>query len=223
MSGLPLQFRTSKNQFNKGLVTLDNHCKVLNKLNVKGFNTWIMPTNNKLTYLKNFKIHKERLKECAKVIGDHGMKLGLEFVGPKTLMSRDQFSFIRTINELRELIIAIDEKNVGYQLDAFHLYCANHSVEDLKFLKKDDIILCEINDAVFGRSRDEQLDNERELPGKSGLIDTAPFLNFLNNIGYEGTVVAEPFNRELNKMNNEDAAKATFNSIKSSFENAGIF
>jgi len=223
VSGLPLQFRTSKNQFDKGLITLNNYCKVLNKLNVKGFNTWIMPTNNNLTYLKNFKIHKERLKECAKVIGNYGMKLGLEFVGPKTLMSRDQFSFIRTINELRELIIAIDEKNVGYQLDAFHLYCANHSVEDLKFLNKDDIIMCQINDAVLGRSRDEQLDLERELPGKSGMIDTAPLLKFLNNIGYEGTVSAEPFNKELNKMNNEDAARTTFNSIRSSFENAGIF
>ena len=53
VSGLPLQFRTSKNQFNSGLVTLNNHCKVLNKLNVKGFVTWIMPTNNELTYLKN--------------------------------------------------------------------------------------------------------------------------------------------------------------------------
>jgi len=223
VSGLPLQFRTSKNQFNKGLITLDNHCKVLNKLNVKGFNTWIMPTNNKLTYLKNFKIHKERLKECAKIIGDHGIKLGLEFVGPKTLMSRDQFSFIRTINELGELIVAIDEWNVGYQLDTFHLYCANHSVEDLKFLEKDDIVMCQINDAVPGRSRDEQFDLERELPGKSGLIDTAPFLNFLKNIGYEGTVSAEPFNKELNSMKNEDAAKATYNAIRSSFENAGIF
>ena len=55
------------------------------------------------------------------------------------------------------------------------------------------------------------------------MIDTSPFLNFLNNIGYEGTVNAEPFNKELNKMNNEDAARVTFNSIKSSFENAGIF
>ena len=56
VSGLPLQFRTSKNQFNSGLVTLNNHCKVLNKLNVKGFVTWIMPTNNELTYLKNLSI-----------------------------------------------------------------------------------------------------------------------------------------------------------------------
>ena len=31
VSGSPLQFRTTKNQFNKGLVTLDNHCKILKR------------------------------------------------------------------------------------------------------------------------------------------------------------------------------------------------
>ena len=182
-----------------------------------------MPTNNDLTYLKNFETHKSRLKECAKIIGDNGMKLGLEFVAPKTLMARDQFSFIRTINELRELIDAIDENNVGYQLDTFHLYCANHSVDDLRFLNKNDIIMCQLNDAVKGRSQDEQIDLERELPGKTGLINTTPFLNFLEEIGYEGTISAEPFNKDLNNMDNEEAAKVTFNSIKKSFEDAGIF
>ena len=223
ISILPVDFSQTEIIFNQGLVILKDYCKVMNRIGSKGFCRWIMPTNNELTYLKNFELHKRRLKECAKIIGDNGMKLGLEFVGPKTLMSRDQFSFIRTITELRELIAEIDEKNVGYQLDTFHLYCANHSVDDLKFLKKDDIVMCQVNDAVIGRSRDEQIDLERELPGKTGLIDTAPFLNFLNNIGYEGTVSAEPFNKELNKMNNEDAARVTFNSIKISFENAGIF
>lgn len=223
VSILPVDFSQTDSVFNDGIKVLKDYCKVMRKIDSVGFCRWIMPTSNNLTYLKNFKIHKERLKECAKIIGDNDMKLGLEFVGPKTLMARDQFSFIRTINELRELISEIDERNVGYQLDTFHLYCANHSIEDLRFLNKDDIIMCQLNDAVLGRSRDEQLDLERELPGKTGLIDTAPFLNFLNNIGYEGTVSAEPFNKELNKMNNEDAAKATYNAIKSSFENAGFF
>ena len=223
VSILPVDFSQTEVVFNQGLEILKDYCKVMKSIGSDGFCRWIMPTNNDLTYLKNFELHKKRLKECAKIIGDNGMKLGLEFVGPKTLMSRDQFSFIRTITELRELITEIDEKNVGYQLDTFHLYCANHSIEDLKFLETDDIVMCQLNDAVLGRSRDEQLDLERELPGKTGLIDTAPFLNFLKNIGYEGTVSAEPFNKELNKMNNEDAAKATYNAIKSSFENAGIF
>ena len=223
ISILPVDFSQTETIFNQGLVILKDYCKVMNRIGSKGFCRWIMPTNNDLTYLKNFELHKRRLKACAKIIGDNGMKLGLEFVGPKTLMSRDQFSFIRTITELRELIAEIDEKNVGYQLDTFHLYCANHSVDDLKFLKKDDIVMCQVNDAVIGRSRDEQIDFERELPGKTGLIDTAPFLNFLKNIGYEGTVSAEPFNKELNMMNNEDAARNTYNAIKSSFENAGIF
>ncbi len=220
---LPVDFSQTNSVFNDGIKVLKDYCNTMKKIESKGFCRWIMPTNNDLTYLKNFETHKSRLKECAKIIGDNGMKLGLEFVAPKTLMARDQFSFIRTINELRELIDAIDENNVGYQLDTFHLYCANHSVDDLRFLNKDDIIMCQLNDAVKGRSQDEQIDLERELPGKTGLINTTPFLNFLEEIGYEGTISAEPFNKDLNNMDNEEAAKVTFNSIKKSFENAGIF
>ena len=223
VSILPVDFSQTDSVFNDGIKVLKDYCKVMRKIDSVGFCRWIMPTSNNLTYLKNFKIHKERLKECAKIIGDNDMKLGLEFVGPKTLMARDQFSFIRTINELRELISEIDERNVGYQLDTFHLYCANHSIEDLRFLNKDDIIMCQLNDAVKGRTRDEQIDLERNLPGKTGLIDTAPFLNFLQEVGYDRTVSAEPFNKDLNKMNNEKAAKTTYDSIKNSFVNAGVF
>lgn len=223
VSILPVDFSQTDSVFNDGIKVLKDYCKVMRKIDSVGFCRWIMPTSNNLTYLKNFKIHKERLKECAKIIGDNDMKLGLEFVGPKTLMARDQFSFIRTINELRELISEIDERNVGYQLDTFHLYCANHSIEDLRFLNKDDIIMCQLNDAVKGRTRDEQIDLERDLPGKTGLIDTAPFLNFLQEVGYDRTVSAEPFNKDLNKMNNEEAAKTTYDSIKKSFEDAGVY
>ncbi|MDA9883403.1 sugar phosphate isomerase/epimerase [Flavobacteriaceae bacterium] len=223
VSILPVDFSQTDSVFNDGIKVLKDYCKVMRKIDSVGFCRWIMPTSNNLTYLKNFKIHKERLKECAKIIGDNDMKLGLEFVGPKTLMARDQFSFIRTINELRELISEIDERNVGYQLDTFHLYCANHSIEDLRFLNKDDIIMCQLNDAVSGRTRDEQIDLERNLPGKTGLIDTAPFLNFLQEVGYDRTVSAEPFNKDLNKMNNEEAAKTTYDSIKNSFVNAGVY
>lgn len=223
VSILPVDFSQTDSVFNNGIKVLKDYCKVMRKIDSVGFCRWIMPTSNNLTYLKNFKIHKERLKECAKIIGDNDMKLGLEFVGPKTLMARDQFSFIRTINELRELISEIDERNVGYQLDTFHLYCANHSIEDLRFLNKDDIIMCQLNDAVKGRTRDEQIDLERNLPGKTGLIDTAPFLNFLKEVGYDRTVSAEPFNKDLNKMNNEEAAKTTYDSIKNSFVNAGVY
>ena len=223
VSILPVDFSQTDSVFNDGIKVLKDYCKVMRKIDSVGFCRWIMPTSNNLTYLKNFKIHKERLKECAKIIGDNDMKLGLEFVGPKTLMARDQFSFIRTINELRELISEIDERNVGYQLDTFHLYCANHSIEDLRFLNKDDIIMCQLNDAVKGRTRDEQIDLERDLPGKTGLIDTAPFLNFLQEVGYDRTVSAEPFNKDLNKMNNDEAAKTTYDSIKKSFEDAGVY
>ena len=44
----------------------------------------------------------------------------------------------------------------------------------------------------------------------------------LNEIGYDGTVSAEPFNKELNNLNNEEAAKATYQALRESFEKDGV-
>ena len=54
--------------------------------------TWISPGHNHLTYLANFNQHAARLREVAKVLGDHGVRLGLEYVGPKTSWSSFEVS-----------------------------------------------------------------------------------------------------------------------------------
>ena len=43
----------------------------------------------------------------------------------------------------------------------------------------------------------EQLDNVRDLPGATGVIDIAGFLRALQSIGYDGPVTPEPFKKEL--------------------------
>ena len=95
-------------------------------------------------------------------------------------MSRDKYSFLHSIHELRELIDAIDKKNVGYLLDSFHTYCAGDQTENMDFLEAKDIVSVQINDAVIGRSADMQIDQERELPGDSGIIDLKKFLDFIS-------------------------------------------
>ena len=89
-------------------------------------------------------------------------------------------------------------------------------------LQEDFDLLCESLRECEINLRKEQIDFERELPGKTGLINTSPFLNFLNEIGYDGTVSAEPFNKELNNLNNEEAAKATYQALRESFDKAGV-
>lgn len=219
-TNLPVQFRNSAEEFKKGMDDLAAKAKTLQSVGATRMNTWIMPTHDTRSYRENFALHVSRLQEAAKAIQPFGIRLGLEYVGPKTLMTRDKFSFIRTMKEVQELLTEIDMPNVGLQLDAFHWFCAGETVADIEKLNSADIVTVDLNDAKEGRTADEQLDWERELPGDSGVIDLQGFLRALKKIGYDGPVRAEPFNKVLNELGDEAAMAATFKAMKRSFVNA---
>ena len=75
----------------------------------------------------------------------------------------------------------------------------------------------DLNDAPLGIPLDHQLDGRRELPMTTGVIDAGSFLNALNGIGYDGPVRAEPFNKRVNDLNNDDACAATAAAMKKAF------
>lgn len=213
-ANLPVQFRGSAPDFRSDFSRLNEAAHALELSGAKRMSTWIMPTHNELSYRRNFDRHTRRLKEVAQLLADHDIVLGLEYVGPKTLMSRDKYSFIRTMSEAQELITAINEPNVGLQLDAFHWYCAGESEQDILNLDPTTIVTVDLNDAKTGRTPDQQLDWERELPSATGVINIEQFLIALLKIGYDGPIRAEPFNSELNKLDNESALQQTIDAMR---------
>ena len=215
--GLPYNFRGEKEAQEKGIQELPKHARALEKAGVTRMSTWIMPTHPTLTYLQNMDLHASRLKEAVKILGDHGIKFGLEYVGPKTLMASQKFSFVHSMAECQELIDAIDEPNVGFQLDSFHWFCAGETKEDLTKLNKEIIVTVDLNDARKGYTADEQIDGKRELPMATGVIDMKSFMEALVEIGYDGPVRAEPFNQPLRDMENEEALQATYTAMKKAF------
>ncbi len=207
--GLPVEFRKTNAQFRKELHQLHVYADMLRNIGARAMTTWIMPMHDELTYQQNFDQHVERLREVARVLAASGLSLGLEYVGPLSLMSSAKYPFISNLAELIALIQAMEEPNVGVQLDAFHWYCAEETADDLLALSPKDIITVDVNDAIASRSVLEQVDGERELPGASGVIDLSLFLNTLAQIGYSGPVRAEPFNAQLNSLDNETAMNQT--------------
>ena len=118
---------------------------------------------------------------------------------------------------MKELIGAVQEKNLGFVLDSFHWFCAGEGPSDILTLDKEDIVVVDLNDARSGISADDQIDGKRELPGNTGVIDLAAFLGALQQLGYEGPIRAEPFNKVLNDMDNKEALKTTVEAMKKSF------
>jgi sugar phosphate isomerase/epimerase len=173
--------------------------------------------SSELTYLENFKQHARRLREAASVLGDQGCRLGMEYVGPKTLWASSRYTFIHSMREMKELIAEIGKPNVGMVLDTWHWYTAGENVADLKTLTNHDVVSIDMNDAPTGIPVDQQQDGKRELVCATGVIDTAGFLNALNSIGCDAPVRCEPFNAPLRAMAPDQALQATIAAMKKAF------
>lgn len=214
-SGLSVEFRRDEDSFQKDLSRMPKQASVLNQLGVKRMATWISPGHNELTYLQNFEQHKKRLREVAKVLEDNGIRLGLEFVGPRTSRARYRFPFIGTQMDMMELVNAIGTQNTGLLLDSWHWYTSHGTVEEMLQLSNKDVVHVHVNDAPSGIPVDQQVDNRRRLPVTTGVIDLKGFINGLVKIGYDGPVECEPFDQELSKMDGNVAIQKTIESLNS--------
>ena len=213
-AGLSLEFRGGEAAFEEGLNGLPEFARALRRAGVTRVATWLSPGHQSLTYLANFRQHARRLREAARVLGDQGLRLGLEYVGPKTSWSARRFPFIHTMAEMKDLIAEIGRDNVGFLLDSWHWYTAQETEADLLSLKASDVVICHLNDAPAGVPVEQQVDNRRGLPCSTGVIDVKTFLGAMVRIGYDGPVVCEPFAQELRSMPPEQVLTAVATAMK---------
>ncbi len=221
-AGLPVDFRGDEATFRADMATLPEQAAALREVGATRVGTWLKPFHESLTYLANFHQHATRIREVSTVLGDHGLRFGLEYVGTKTLWTQTRHAFIHTMAETKELIAEVDAGNLGFVLDSWHWFTAGETADDIRSLTNDDVVACDLNDAPAGIPVDEQLDNQRELPAATGVIDIKAFLTALVAIGYDGPVRAEPFNKPLNALEDGPAAAATATAIRKAFEIAGV-
>ncbi len=220
-AGLPVDFRRDEPAFEADLKRLPAMAAALQRAGVTRMGTWLTPGDNELTYLANFHRHASRLGAAARVLADYGLRCGLEYVGPKTSRASRRFAFIHTLEETRELLHEIGANNMGVVLDSWHWYTAGETPQDLTSLENKDVVAVDLNDAPGGIARDEQIDNRRELPMASGVIDLKAFMAALVKIGYDGPIRAEPFNQKLNAMDDPAALQATAEAMKKTFALVG--
>jgi sugar phosphate isomerase/epimerase len=214
---LAVDFRKDDATFERSLAELPAYSRALHRAGVRRTGTWLPPGSDSLTYLQHFKQTARRLREVARILADHELRLGLEYVGPKTAWTARKYPFLHTLAETRELIAEIGRGNVGLVLDSWHWYHAGDGAAEVKALRNEDVVAVDLNDAPADVPKDQQRDGSRELPGATGVIDVGAFLNALAEIGYDGPVRAEPFNDAVRKLPREEAVAATSRAMKNAF------
>ena len=156
------------------------------------------------------------------MLAEHGCRLGLEFIGPRTMRENLRYGFIYSPEGMLCLAEAIGA-NVGLLMDAYHWYTAGGNLADIRTLRAEDVVYVHVNDAPAGVAIEAQLDQVRRLPGATGVIDIAGFLRALESIGYDGPVTPEPFRKELAALPSDEARlKAVGAAMDRIFATAGI-
>jgi sugar phosphate isomerase/epimerase len=209
--GLPTEFRKDEALFQLQLKDLPRYAALAKEMGVVKCCTWLFPATNESVaeYTCRF---VRRLRECAKILDHYGIRLGIEWVGPKTLRTL-KHDFIHTIPGALDLIGAMDMPNVGLLFDSFHWFTSGATVDDIFALKKEQIVLVHINDAP-DKPADEQIDNQRLLPGE-GIIDLQGMLRALKQIGYDEHISVETFSDTLPLLGAQAAAIKTKQTVDS--------
>ena len=220
--GLPTDWRGSEENWRKGLEALPRLAQAAAAIGGTRTMTWILPSSDERPFDENRRFHIERFTPIARVLHDHGCRLGLEFIGPKTLRDSRRYPFIYRMEDMLRMGEEIGP-NVGVLLDCWHWYTSGGTLDDLRALHPEQVVYVHVNDAPAGVPVEEQLDNVRALPGETGVIDIAGFLQALQAIGYDGPVVPEPFKKELADLPSDDARLETVGAAMDKiFRQAGI-
>jgi sugar phosphate isomerase/epimerase len=208
--GLPVDFRRDGAVFEADLKNLEKYARYAGKIGIDRCITWMLPGSDTLTYAENFKLHRERLGEAAKVLKEYGIRLGLEFVGTPSMRRQFRYEFIHDLDQTLELCDAVGTGNVGLLMDAWHWQMAGQTQEDFKKIPDESwVVLAHIMDAPAGLTVGQQQDTVRRLPGSTGVLKIADFFRGLRDLAYTGPVVPEPFEQKLGEMPFEEAVKMT--------------
>ena len=179
----------------------------------------VMPAASATPKAEFRKILHDRFTAIGEVLGKHGVRLGLEFLGPLHFRTAAPHVFIYHLPEMVEFASECGG-NVGVVLDDWHWHHAGGSVADIVAAGKERIVLVHLSDCAK-LAPEEVRDNQRLLAGE-GVIDLAGFFGALKKIGYEGSVSPEPIGRIPKEASGAEGAKLGLDSALAVMRKAGI-
>jgi sugar phosphate isomerase/epimerase len=217
--GVPFDWRgDDESKRRDGMKDLDQFAGYARALNIDACATWIMPSSER-PFIDNWNLHVERLRPIARVLANHGLRLGLEFVAPYHLRRHFKHEFIFSPGQMLELAADVGD-NAGLLIDSFHVHASGSAWEEISKIPASKIVLVHINDAPDVRLH-QLVDSQRLLPGE-GVLSLRSFLGSLRAAGYNGPVSLEVFSDALKRLDPREAARRAWAATQSALKGTAI-
>jgi sugar phosphate isomerase/epimerase len=214
---LPVEFRKDDTAFESSLPALRPAAEFGAAISCPRMVTYIMSSSD--TPKDELRaVYKKRFTTCAQVLAEHGVRLGLEFLGPLHIRKAHKYEFIWRMNDMLEFAKECGP-NVGLLLDSWHWHHAGATTDDIINAGRERIVHVHFNDAP-ALPPDQIRDDHRLLPGE-GVINLVGFLKALQTIGYSDALSVEVFNR-FKTETPEEAARQGLQAATAVFRKAGL-
>jgi sugar phosphate isomerase/epimerase len=244
---LPVDWRTrDRDRFRSDLERLPVLAEVAAGLGLRRTGTWIYPeldpawldlggpTGPRVP-------HDEALSERAldwvaswlepivEILARSGIQLGIEWIGVPSFRTGWQLPFVHSLRDprLRRLVKHLNaghsgagSRPVGLLYDAFHVYAAGDWDAPERAWAEREAVWVHVADLPAGtpaQGAPEIRDDDRGLPGDSGLVPVAEFLERLRAAGYDGPVTPEPLSncRRLQPLSAAERARVARAALRS--------
>jgi 2-keto-myo-inositol isomerase len=149
-----------------------------------------------------------RYKDLLQIGREEGIKPTFEYI-----------SFFKSVYNLADawrIVQEADDPDATLILDAFHNWNSDSTLDELRQIPADRISHYHIDDAHPDKAPYTQKDPDRVMLGE-GQIDLAAEIAVLREIGYEGTVSLELFNKELWAQNPTEVLKVGIERMRELF------
>ena len=219
--GFDPEWRKDDAVFAKGMADLPAQANLMASLGCTRCLTW-MPPSADVPRDEWMARTAKRFAEAGKILGDHGIRFGLEWVAPHHLRAdganpMGKFDTIHDIPATLELIAQTGLDNLGLLVDSYHVYASGAGEAEVAALTDAQIVHVHINDAPKGVGVAGAKDGERLLPG-DGEIDLTGFLRALRTVEYTGYIAAEI----LAPQNIAESAEDAADKVRTALRNVGL-
>jgi sugar phosphate isomerase/epimerase len=206
---LPMNWKNDRASFEADLKRLPIYAKAAERLGVTRTGTWVRFETDPVEDLERVSDSErarladeatawqiDRLGRIARILNDHGSRLGLEIIGSPVAPTGRGVRLVGTYAELSRRFgcLASEHPNVGVLVDAFHIFASGERASDALTGGVEFVVWVHLADPAK-LDRSSLRDEERTLPGESDSGLCERLLKILATWGYRGPVTVEPLGR----------------------------
>jgi sugar phosphate isomerase/epimerase len=185
---LPLEWDVDDDAFRRERDKLPEYAQVAADAGCTRCVCAVAPAGDKRPYHENFEFHRRRFAEICQAIEPAGVRLGVGFRAAEGLRTGRAFQFIHDLDALLLLLNMVDMPNVGVVIDAWDLWLAGGSAENVRALSAQQIVAVQLADLPADVPPAQLTEQHRLIPGATGKVDCVAVLAALAESGYDGPV-----------------------------------